>query len=211
MAEGVLLDYCYSRQDLSQKLREEYPNEYDALMKIPTQSWVLAGGFISYLAGLTTAFDDIDVFIFDASLDVLEYFMGGEDWRREGNFDYTHLGKMFITFTHKECKLQVLIILDDVKYSTKFLVNVFCYMDHEFDASICKTAFHPPSSTLINIDFGENTFHTEDRRNKYIRRCKFTSNPKTLKFLCLVKISKNYSPKIFLNNSLILYMRSKLL
>lgn len=121
-----LMTSCLISSELSQPLvssiqRELGESTIDVLNRLPTKEWMLAGGFMAYIAGHTKCYGDIDVFLYKY---IRAEELGSEwipsDLLREDSWLYTLLDVSrfqgstrvrFIVYDHRYLKLQLIIPL----------------------------------------------------------------------------------------------------
>lgn len=132
----------------------------DDIYNLPTQRWILAGGFTSYMLDYINSFSDIDIFVFDGIVPCPQKW---HKWTTYcGNYDvYRHV--------HSKVSIDLIIATE---WDKEPLMDCMYNLLDGFDHVICKKAIHLLSNLVLDIPFGSTTFATTARERKYIGRIK---------------------------------------
>lgn len=159
---------CLLSPELSSSLLPTIQHELgetviDILNKLPTKEWMIAGGFMAFVAGHTKYYGDIDIFLYKfVSIEEL-----GDDWQIHStlgnswnynfhseeswylNFQRIASGKdKYIVYDHKNTKVQ--LIVPFYNESISFL-NYCSDMLMKFDIEYCKLGWIGTTKVVMDL------------------------------------------------------------
>lgn len=166
-------------QPLVSTIRNELGEALSVLDNLPTKEWMIAGGFMAFIAGHTKCYGSIDVFFYksfcarDLGSDwTTRALLRSNSWLYDFDDEERFAGQIKgIIYGHKNLRLR--LIVPELKFPKKLFVYYCSDILMRFDIDYCKLGWLGTTKQIIDLRGFSKKFplnHIPDRIKKFERR-----------------------------------------